>query len=179
MLRHFFISTDLDDLEQVETELETNGIDKAQIHVLSENDYELEKHHLHSVSPMLKRDIFHCLENGLVVGCILASFSLIIPYLMKWTETQAGWLPFIFLSVMLLGFSTWEGGLIGIQKTNVQFKRFQANLLSGKHILLVDLENTQEILFSKIIKKHPQLVPAGVEKSSPKWMINCQNMIFK
>ena len=36
MLRHYYISDDLDDLEAVELELEGKGVSTPQIHVLSE-----------------------------------------------------------------------------------------------------------------------------------------------
>ena len=50
MNRHYYISDNLNDLEKVETELEASGIDTEQIHVLSERDAEVERHHLHDVS---------------------------------------------------------------------------------------------------------------------------------
>lgn len=179
MLRYFYISSDLDDLEKIEEELEKNGITKNQIHVLSEDDAELDKHHLHGVSSILKKDIVKSMENGLALGCILASLSLLVPYFLRWTETQAGWMPFIILAIILLGFCTWEGGLIGIQKINSNFKKFQNDLLLGKHVLFVDIDTDQKPVFSKIIDEHPTLVNAGSSKSVPKWFINVQNAISK
>ncbi|AGH46335.1 hypothetical protein C427_4230 [Paraglaciecola psychrophila 170] len=43
---------------------------------------------------------------------------------------QQGGYTFGFLAVIVLGFCTWEGGLVGIQIPNYQFKRFQALLKS-------------------------------------------------
>ena len=44
MKRFYFISDDLDDLERLEAELEDNGLQQPQIHVLSEDDAELARH---------------------------------------------------------------------------------------------------------------------------------------
>ncbi len=44
MNRHYYISDTLDELELLERELETSGIPTEQIHVLSEQDAELERH---------------------------------------------------------------------------------------------------------------------------------------
>ena len=46
MQRHYYISDDLDELERLESELQKQGIKTPQFHVLSENDAEVEKHHL-------------------------------------------------------------------------------------------------------------------------------------
>jgi len=45
MLRHYFISDNLDDLEVFEEQLESAGVSTAQIHVLSRNDAEVGHHH--------------------------------------------------------------------------------------------------------------------------------------
>ena len=58
MNRHFYISDDLDDLELVEEELESNGISTPHIHVLSLNDAEVARHkHLHEVEAVLRTDV--------------------------------------------------------------------------------------------------------------------------
>jgi hypothetical protein len=59
MERHYYLSDDLDDLEAVENELEAAGISTPQIHVLSENDSEVENHHLHEVDSFTKSDVVH------------------------------------------------------------------------------------------------------------------------
>ena len=134
MLRHYYISDDLNDLQAVETELKAKGVSTPQIHVLSENDAEVEKHHLHAIEAVLKQDVVHSTTVGAVIGLVAAISLLVVTYLVDWHTTAAGWLPFGFLAVIVLGFCTWEGGLIGIQIPNHQFKRFQKLLKQGKHI---------------------------------------------
>ncbi|MDF1524216.1 MAG: molybdopterin-dependent oxidoreductase, partial [Trueperaceae bacterium] len=51
-------------------------------------------------------------------GVTLAAFVLALTYLAGWHETRAGWLPFVYLSILLLGFFTWQGGLWGIESPN-------------------------------------------------------------
>jgi len=50
MVKHYYVSDDLDELEQVEQELEFIGIKESQIHVLSESAVDVENHHLHMVN---------------------------------------------------------------------------------------------------------------------------------
>ncbi len=125
-LRHYFISNSLDDLEVFEEQLEAAGIATPQIHVLSRNDAEVENHrHLHEVQSFMKKDIVHSTERGAVVGLCAFVLVLSVAYFAGWTETAVGWMPFIFLAVVLLGFSTWVGGLLGIEKPNHKFARFE------------------------------------------------------
>jgi len=175
MLRHYFVSNDLDELEAVENELEQQGFTEPQIHVLSENDAGVENHHLHEVAAVLKQDVVHSTELGAIVGAIGACTFLLLTYLLNWHLSAAGWVPFVFLAIIILGFCTWEGGFIGIQEPNVNFKRFQEMLHNGKHILFVDVEPRQELALASVMKIHPNVSVSGFGESTPNWVIRAQD----
>lgn len=178
MLRHYFISDNLDDLELFEQQLEASGISTPQIHVLSKRDEDVAQHeNLNSVQSFMKKDIIHSTEVGAVIGLVLAAFILTVAYVSGWTESAAGWLPFIFLAVVLLGFSTWEGGLLGIQRPNFHFTRFTDALKKGKHIFFVDLDAAQEDTLDKVLQSHPGVEVAGTGTAAPAWLISLQNRI--
>ena len=99
---------------------------------------------------------------------------LVVAHFAGWTKTAAGWTPVIFLAVVLLGFCTWEGGLLGIQKPNHNFARFEKALSEGKHVFFVDLEATQEAVLEKILKFHPSVELAGTGVSTRHWLITLQ-----
>ena len=143
MKRFYFISDDLDDLERLEAELEDNGLQEPQIHVLSEDDAELARHRLNEVHSFMKTDVVHSAIRGAVLGLVAAFLALAVANLSGLPEA-VGWAPFVFLAIVLLGFFTWEGGLFGIQETNSQFRRFEADLKHGRHIFIVDINPEQE-----------------------------------
>lgn len=174
MNRHFYVSDNLDDLENVEHELEASGISTEQIHVLSEKDAEVEEHHLHEVTSFMKQDAVHSGEIGAVIGVVLAALVLVGAWLFGWTETAAGWIPFIFLAVVVLGFCTWEGGFFGFQEPNAHFRRFRKLLKHGKHIFFVDIEPEQEDTLKRVVKQHPHLKRAGDGGAAPHWVIAWQ-----
>ena len=89
------------------------------------------------------------------------------------TETYT-WVPAIFLGVILLGFCTWEGGLIGIQEPHVDIKRFQDDLKAGRHVLIVDVDADQEETLRSIVDQHPRLTPAGEGAATPKVVVKAQ-----
>jgi len=168
MLRHYYISEDLDDLEHVEEELEAAGLATPQIHVLSRHDAEVaEHHHLHAVDSVMKRDVVHGSEVGAAIGLVAALIVLGVAYFSGWPETVT-WVPFIFLSVILVGFCTWEGGLFGIQEKNHHFKRFESALKDDKHIFFVDVNPDQEAVLSKVVEAHPRLELAGTGSAVPR-----------
>ena len=173
MKRHYYISDDLDDLEVVERDLESAGVTTPQIHVLSEDDAGLDEHHLHKVEAVLKKDVVHGTELGALVGVVAATAVLAIAYFSGLTETYT-WVPAIFLAVILLGFCTWEGGLIGIQEPHVDFKRFQDDLKAGRHVLFVDVDAEQEETLRSIVDQHPKLTPAGEGAATPKVVVKAQ-----
>lgn len=176
LTRYFFISDDLDDLERMEEELENADIVTPQIHVLTLDDSGAANHvHLHAVISLMKKDIVHSTLIGAVLGAFAAAFTLLLAYGMGWTDTRAGWMPFIFLAIIMLGFFTWEGGLMGIERPNVHFKGFEKALEDGKHVFFVDLEPGQEEILDRVVEKHPTLEAAGTGPGSPHWLVRFQH----
>ncbi|GAA3533436.1 hypothetical protein [Zobellella aerophila] len=174
MKRYYYVSDNLDDLEAVEQELERCGITQPQIHVLSERDGEVERHRLHEVEAVLKKDVVHATEVGALIGAVAAGFVLLLSYLSGITET-VGWVPFIFLAIVALGFGAWEGGMFGIQNPHRDFRKFMDALQAGKHVFFVDVEPTQEAILARVAGAHPQLQAAGTGAATPRWVILAQN----
>jgi hypothetical protein len=174
MKRHYYISDDLDDLDHVEEALEKAGVATPQMHVLSRDDAGVALHeHLNPVEAVLKKNVVRGTEVGAVIGVIAATVVLTVSYYSGVTET-VGWVPFVFLAVVVLGFCTWEGGLFGIQEPHADFKRFEADLDAGKHIFFVDVDEAQEAALSAIVNAHPRLQSAGEGTATPKVVVEAQ-----
>ena len=171
MKRHFYVSDDLDDLEIIEQQLKQAGIATPQIHVLSEDDAGVKAHRLNDVEAVLRKDVVHGTERGALFGAIGAALILIVASVTGITDAIT-WVPPIFLAVVVLGFCTWEGGLIGIQEPHSDFIRFRDSLRAGNHILVVDVGPQQEHILLKVTGEHPKLTPAGEGKAAPGWFIS-------
>jgi len=178
LTRHFFISDDLNDLERLEQELEQAGVVTPQIHVLTLDDgAAAQRQNLHTVPALLKRDLIHSGLIGAGVGVFVAVLVLLIAALTGWTETPAGWIPFIFLAIIAFGFFTWEGGLLGIETPNASFRGFERALEQGRHVFFVDLEPERKGLLEEIARRHPSLEPAGIGRASPHWIVRWQHRV--
>lgn len=176
--RHYCIGSDLDDMEKVEQELEATGTLRPQIHVLTLDDTGAEHHHqLHDVQSLMKRDLIRSGTYGLLIGLCAAALVLMIAPSAGWTESPAGWIPFIFLAIILLGFFTWEGGLWGIQNQNAQFRRFEQELEDGNHVFFVDLRADQRQKLEQVMRGHPEIRFAGTGAGRPHWVMLWQHRL--
>ena len=176
--RYFFISNNLDDLERFEEELEDAGIVTPQIHVLTLNESGAENHHhLHQVTDFMKRDVVRSTLVCAVAGLGAAILVLLVAGLAGWTDTAAGWLPFVFLAIIVFGFITWEGGLRGIETPNRHFQKFEKALQNGKHVFFVDVEPGQEKILRELARNHPTAHSAGTAPGAPRWLVFSQHRI--
>ena len=176
MKRHYYISDDLDDLEIIEQQLESAGVSTPQIHVLSEDDAGVKAHHLNEVEAVLRKDVVDGTELGAVVG-VIGALAILLAAWATGITTSITWVPPIFLAVVVLGFCTWEGGLIGIQEPHADFVRFRDNLHSGKHVLAVDVSAAQEDILRQVTAQHPKLTSAGDGVAAPGWFIGGRNLV--
>lgn len=175
LTRYFFISDDLDDLESFEEDLEEAGIVTPQIHLLTLDDTgAANHHHLHKMTSFMKTDIVHSTLIGAALGIVTSILALIVTHSAGWSETRAGWIPFLFLAVGLLGFCTWQGGLWGIQRRNVHFKRFDKALQDGRHVFFVDLEPSYDEIVRRVSENHPTVSLSGLDRGAPNWLVYSQ-----
>lgn len=156
LTRYEFMTRDLNELEKTEQELELHGIPRSHIHVLSESEAELEYRSIPSVPDFLKKNVIRSGLRGFGVGLILSSFAVGIPYFLGWYLT-ATWAPFLVLALMIVGFCTWEGGMIGLHKTNEKLARYQPYVAKGSHLLMVDVTEDEETLVNQTMRHHPRV----------------------
>ena len=105
-----------------------------------------------------------------MIGLIGALLILFAAWVTGVTDTIT-WVPPIFLAVIVLGFCTWEGGLIGIQEPHSDFARFQDTLRAGRHVFFVDVYPAQEDILRSVTSQHPGLAPAGEGRAVPGWFL--------
>lgn len=175
MKRYFFLTDNLDKLTAVEHDLTVNGISAPQIHVLSNDDSGMTVRKLNDVEAVLRKDVVHSMERGALIGAAAAAVVIAVGHYSGATATAAGWTPFIFLAVVVLGFFTWEGGLFGIQEPHHEFKRFQQALASGRHLLLIDINEKDHSILNNVTAHYPELEFSGTGHGAAQWFVTLQN----
>jgi len=173
MQRHYFVSDDLSHLQAVERDLLQADVQSTQIYVLSEDNAGMEQRRLNEVEAVLKKDVVHGTELGALIGAVGAVLVIALAWASGIAQAYT-WIPPIFLAIVILGFCTWEGGLIGISEPHYDFKRFREDLDAGRHIMLVDNTEEQETAVKAVAREHPELRPAGSGNPRPRWFITAQ-----
>ncbi|USD39136.1 MULTISPECIES: hypothetical protein [Ferrimonas] len=161
MTRHFYLASSLWELEQIERQLERQGLSPAQIHVVSNKPKLAARFHLQTASSLLFLELAHCTLKGAKIGLQLALLCLAAASLFDVGNSAYGWSPFLMLAAILLGFCIWEGGLIGISTPDQLLRDFHRPITGGQHLLVVDIEQAQEPPLKQVISQHPMLAQAG------------------
>jgi hypothetical protein len=138
-----YLTDDIDELDAAEHDLEENGIPRSHIHILSNSEGEVEQHNLPQFSEWSKRDIASSGLKGASVGVILSAMILLGGFAYGVVGATT-WILLSFVAVMVMGFCTWEGGLMGIAKLNHSFAAYREALDRGEHLLVVDTDNDME-----------------------------------
>lgn len=178
MKRYYFVSDDLDDLAQIETELQQRNVSPLQMHLVSNSEAAAERRGLHQVGSLFKRDIVFSMLTGLAVGLCISLAAVSIGYLMGLEGTRS-WSILGIISLLVIGFCTWEGGLFGIQVMNRDFRKFSKVMKSGKHLFYVDLEEEQHKIVEDIASNHSHLESAGQGKGEWQWLFSLRNAAYK
>jgi len=171
MKRHYFISNDLDALIRLEVELESRGIAKSQLNVLSNDELAAGTHEpLHNIEFVFKQDMVHSTLIIMLLAVLAAVLILSIGYITSLPETYS-WIPFHFLAIIMFAFVTWSGGFYDMQTPYKDLRRIQKDLVDGKHIFIVDTDLSQEEIIRQMEYEHPHLIDAGTGSASPRRVI--------
>lgn len=165
MERYYFISDDIGEVQKAQSELLQRGVASPHVRVLSNDDAELDRRGLRSVFPFLRQDVVRSTERGALIGFGGALLVVVVAFLAG-VSTLVGWIPVLFLAVILLGFGAWEGGLIGMERRNYKFERFEQALAKGSHVLMVDVEDEQRELVPTVASHYHSLRAAGTGSSA-------------
>ena len=167
MKRRYFLSDELDDLERFDRDLRDAGFTDPQMHVVSHDDAGVAmREALVATEAVLKKDVVRGTELGAIVGMLGAGLVLGVAYVSGIALT-VGWVPFIFLAIIVLGFCTWEGGLFGIQEAHNEFVKFQHHLDDGRHLYVLDLHERQMDILARVLPHHPKISAAGEGNAAP------------
>ncbi|PJE78713.1 hypothetical protein CI610_02348 [invertebrate metagenome] len=138
MRQHHYLLPDLEAAERLSLAIESSGVDHQHIHVIHRDRTSLEQRHLNGLSVIEESDVLHCGERGLLVGVLLAiavGFSLY-----EWLEGHPVVAVVVFFAVVVIvGFATWVGGMIGASSDNYRLAPYHDDILQGKAVVMVDL----------------------------------------
>lgn len=163
MKRLYYLTTNLDAVDNISQTLHDAGISDWNFHVLSKDKAGLMTHRLHSTTPFHERDILRAAERGALIGiaagvsvALLLTATSVIP-------ADTGFMALASLVLVCTLFGTWAGGFFGIQTENYKVRQFHAELEEGQHLLMVDVDRKHEHAIRRLMAHHREAVPMGVD----------------
>ncbi len=156
MRKLMYLTRDIDQLEAVEHDLEDNGIARGHIQVFSSDAHALVTHDLPGVSEFQKSDIVHSGLKGAMIGLLIASVMVGVA-LVYGVSGSLEWGILVSACVAILGFATWEGGLLGISRVNHDFAPWKDSVEQGAHLLVIDCNEKEERLARAYLSMRPEM----------------------
>lgn len=162
MKRLYYLTDSLDSVSQISEDLHREGITDWNIHVLSKDEAGLYHRHVHSAHMFQQNDVIHSGEMGALIGGMTGLLVALILDV---------WIPFSEpVPVVILGliagiftlFGAWSGGLAGVTQENYKIRRFHDDLERGKHLILVDVHKSEELVVRQQLQQyHPEALLAA------------------
>jgi len=162
--RLFYITNNIDSLEQITQDLKEAGVGYNEYHVLSKDEDGIARRNLHSASFVDRYDLIHSGERGLLIGLLAGlvfAFGLVIiqPF-----DISIGWVGFLSAIAMFSCFGAWVGGMVGLSTENYKIVDFHQDIENGKYLLMVDTTKEREQLVTELMaQKHPEAELGGID----------------
>ena len=165
MKQQLYLLPDLDSSKQLVSLVEAEGIPDKHIHVAHRDHTSAQRYHLNDLNFIEEFDTIHAGERGLMIGVVLAILAGLSLYELLEGHPVASAIT-LFFGVIILGFSTWLGGLIGSSSDNYRLQPFHEHLQQGGSLVLIDVRTDMESRLASLIRRSfPQARPAGTSST--------------
>jgi hypothetical protein len=139
--RLYYIADDLPTTRALSEALHEAGITDWNFHVVARDESGLYRHHIHSATPLQRRDIVHTGERWGMIG--LAAGLLI-----GVSDYATGWLPWtatlFTVAVATTGgglIGGWLGCVVGLRRENYKLESFHEEIEAGRLLIMVDVKD--------------------------------------
>lgn len=144
MKRLYYLAENLNTVDEIATVLHRAGISDWNFHVLSKDDAGLYTHHLHSATPLHRRDVIRTGERGALLGFGVGLLAAIFSMLLLEASPVHSMVIFGIAIVLPTLFGAWAGGLVGLSLENHKVARFHHDIEAGRALLMIDVDRAHE-----------------------------------
>jgi hypothetical protein len=115
-----------------------------------------------------RTDVLHGATQGIIYGGLTGAALGWYLYQFPPEGMAISMVAILLLGVLGASFGTWAASLIGLDVPNTQLERFQADIESGKVLMMIDVQrNDMEKIKTIISRQDPDAVANGVEPTLP------------
>lgn len=164
MSRIYFLVPNIAITHKIVDELQSEGIDESDIHVLAKRDTPLEG--LPEAGMTIKTDFIAALERGVALGGTTGLLAGLIGLRLAGFAIAGGPLLGIIVAGATIG--SMMNSLMGMNSGNTRLKQFEEAIEQGELLVLVDIPKERiESIKQLVIKHHPEAEFGGVESILP------------
>lgn len=159
MQRLYYLADDISAAEHLTEDLQRQGITRDHLHLVANNDTELERHHMPTASPLETTDLLPAGESGLLAGAALGLLACVLLY----TAGIAGDAPLAYVGLFIFctGFGAWFGGFVGIGRPHYKLNPFAKALSSGSVLVMIDTHEQESDQIERFMSHQPHAALAG------------------
>jgi len=162
MKRLYYLTHQLDAVDNISKTLHEAGISDWNFHVLSKDKAGLTTHRIHSTTPLHERDIIRSGERGALIGVSVGlCVALIIAATNALPAAAMGYFAMATLVFVCTMFGAWAGGFFGIQTENYKVRQFHEELEDGQYLLMIDVDASHEETVLKLMSLCHDATPMG------------------
>ena len=161
MIKQLYLLPDLNSSERLAEIIESAGVPHNRVHIAHKDHAEAQKRHLNDLTFLEEFDTIHSGERGFLVGAILAILVGLSVYEFLDGHPVASVIT-LFSCLIVLGYSTWLGGLIGASSDNYRLQPFHDHLERGGSLVMVDVDIRNDAdIRSLVANAFPEARPVG------------------
>lgn len=161
MIQQLYLLPDLGSSERLAGMIESSGIPHNRIHVAHKNHAEAQKRRLNDLNFLEEFDTIHSGERGFIVGVILALLVGLSVFELLEGHPVASVIT-LFSCLIVVGFSTWLGGLIGASSDNYRLQPFHDHIEKGGSLMLIDVDARSDAELRSLVRTaFPEAKSAG------------------
>lgn len=163
--RLYFVLPDVQSARQMLDEMLLARIEERHIRFLGQRD--TLPPDLPQASPLQKSDAIHGALTGIVVGGACGVLAGVLFFLFP-PGIELKLVAILVTAIVGAMFGAWVSSMIGMSVPNSRLKRFDADIVSGRLLMMIDvpLRRVAEIT-ARVVARHPEIEAKGWEPEIP------------
>ena len=158
MSRLLYQSDKLKHVQATYEDLKAHGIQDSDLHVIAKKQGKVLRRGLNTANFWYKTNVLNGSFKGFIAGTVPGLLVATILYNMQALDGLYSTFGFVATTILLSGFGTWLGGLLGLESKNYKLRKYYSLVEEGKYLLLLDVKKEDlEAIVRSIHQHHPQL----------------------
>jgi len=158
MSRLLYKSDKLKHVQATYEDLKAHGIKDSDLHVIAKKQGKVMRRGLNTANFWYKTNVLNGSFKGFIVGTVIGLLIATTLYNMQALNGLYSTFGFVATTILLSGFGTWLGGLLGLESKNYKLRRYYDLVEEGKYVVLMDVkERNLKPVVQSIHQNHPQL----------------------